>query len=258
MNAVELRRALQFGNGGRLNDRSGIGRFGMGLPNSSISQARRVDVWTWQNGYQNAVYSYLDVGEIEHGQLSDVPSPKADNVPKEWIARSDTARTSISGTLVLWSDLDKCDWRTAKSIFKNSEFAIGRIYSYFLKNKKLRIRMADFYERATKAGIDEDIQPNDPLYLAPDSTLPAPWNSDAMFEPYGDIRRIEATLNDVKHIVTVRFSVAKKVPRDGHNAGDQPHGKHAKNNVGVSVVRAERELELQSSWCNQYDHRERW
>jgi len=37
MNAVELRRALQFGNGGRLNDRSGMGRFGMGLPNSSIS-----------------------------------------------------------------------------------------------------------------------------------------------------------------------------------------------------------------------------
>lgn len=30
-----LRLALQFGNGMHLNDRSGIGRFGMGLPNSS-------------------------------------------------------------------------------------------------------------------------------------------------------------------------------------------------------------------------------
>src|SRR5690606_16409781 len=46
--------------------------------------------------------------------------------------------------------------------------------------------------------------------------------------------------------------------RDGHNAGDQPHGKHAKNNAGVSVVRADRELELQTVWCNQYDPRERW
>ena len=48
MDAATLRAALQFGNGAYLNDRSGIGRFGMGLPNSSISQCRRVDVWTWQ------------------------------------------------------------------------------------------------------------------------------------------------------------------------------------------------------------------
>ena len=75
MNVAELRRALQFGNGGRLNDRSGIGRFGMGLPNSSISQARRVDVWSWQDGKANAIHSYLDVSEIEDGRLQNVQSP---------------------------------------------------------------------------------------------------------------------------------------------------------------------------------------
>ena len=37
-----LRLALQFGNGTHLTDREGIGRFGMGLPNSSISQCRRM------------------------------------------------------------------------------------------------------------------------------------------------------------------------------------------------------------------------
>src|SRR5262245_18055480 len=36
-----LRLALLFGNGTHLTDRKGIGRFGMGLPNSSISQCRR-------------------------------------------------------------------------------------------------------------------------------------------------------------------------------------------------------------------------
>ena len=39
-----LQLALQFGNGTHLEDRKGIGRFGMGLPNSSISQCRRVEV----------------------------------------------------------------------------------------------------------------------------------------------------------------------------------------------------------------------
>jgi len=38
-----LKIALQFGNGTRLNDPGdGIGKFGMGLPNSSISQAKHV------------------------------------------------------------------------------------------------------------------------------------------------------------------------------------------------------------------------
>lgn len=43
MTADVLRMALQFGNGTRLNnrDRTGMGRFGMGLPSASISQCRR-------------------------------------------------------------------------------------------------------------------------------------------------------------------------------------------------------------------------
>src|SRR5258708_32408149 len=43
MHAGALRRALQFGGSSRFNDRSGPGRFGMGLPNSSLSQAKRVE-----------------------------------------------------------------------------------------------------------------------------------------------------------------------------------------------------------------------
>lgn len=41
-----LRTALQFGGSSRFGDRSGAGRFGMGLPTSSITLARRVDVYT--------------------------------------------------------------------------------------------------------------------------------------------------------------------------------------------------------------------
>ena len=65
MTGDELRNALQFGNGSHLNDRKGIGRFGMGLPNSTISQCRRADVWTWKAGHKKALTSYLDLDEIE-------------------------------------------------------------------------------------------------------------------------------------------------------------------------------------------------
>ena len=46
MNSRTLRQALQFGGSSRFNNRSGLGRYGMGLPNSSLSQARCVDVYS--------------------------------------------------------------------------------------------------------------------------------------------------------------------------------------------------------------------
>src|SRR5690348_5690492 len=40
MDSATLRQSLQFGGSERFNDRRGLGRFGMGLPNSSLSQSR--------------------------------------------------------------------------------------------------------------------------------------------------------------------------------------------------------------------------
>ena len=42
--------ALKFGGGTRHDSGRGIGKYGMGLPTSSMSQCKRVDVWTWQDG----------------------------------------------------------------------------------------------------------------------------------------------------------------------------------------------------------------
>ena len=50
MDAETLTEALRFGGTTSFNSRKGLGRFGMGLPNASLSQARRVDVYTWQQG----------------------------------------------------------------------------------------------------------------------------------------------------------------------------------------------------------------
>jgi signal transduction histidine kinase len=52
-----LETALQFGGSTRYGDRTGAGRFGMGLPTSSVSLAKRVDVYTWDS--QTALHAYL-------------------------------------------------------------------------------------------------------------------------------------------------------------------------------------------------------
>jgi hypothetical protein len=84
MDAVTLRDALQFGNGTHL-DRSrqeGIGKFGMGLPNASISQCKRIDVYTWQKG--KVLHTHLDVDQIEKGKLKEVPAPEPTEIPETW------------------------------------------------------------------------------------------------------------------------------------------------------------------------------
>src|SRR5882724_3493572 len=48
MTPAVLRLALQFGGSTRFNSRDGVGRYGMGLPNSSLSQARRLEVYSWK------------------------------------------------------------------------------------------------------------------------------------------------------------------------------------------------------------------
>lgn len=255
MSAETLRKALQFGNGERLQDRSGIGRFGMGLPNSSISQCKHVDVWSWKDGVANAVYSYLDLSEIQAGGLKEIPEPQKKSVPKEWIETSNTIKNSKSGTIVVWRDLDKCEWKTAQAIFRNSEFTIGRIYRKYIHSGKASIRMAGFNEGTTKVNIDDLVEPNDPMYLMEKTSTPGEWGTKPMFEAYGEPH----TLQWDGHNITITLSIAKKEVREGYNPGATPHGKHASNNIGVSIMRADRELELQTTgWVISYDPVERW
>ena len=127
MNKEVLRMALQFGNGTNLDPKqqTNMGKFGMGLPASSVSQARRLDVWSWQNGIKSALYTYLDIHEIEKGVLDQVPEPVLKAIPKEWLGCSTSY--GESGTLVVWSQIDRCIWRTGKAIIENSELLIGRM-----------------------------------------------------------------------------------------------------------------------------------
>ena len=57
MNVMTLLEALKFGGGTRHNSNRGIGKYGMGLPTSSMSQCKRVDVWTWQDGLNSVWHS---------------------------------------------------------------------------------------------------------------------------------------------------------------------------------------------------------
>src|SRR5262249_41377853 len=81
MDPVTLQQALRFGGSTRFGSRSGMGRYGMGLPNSSVSQAQRVEVTTWQEP-SFSYTTYLDVNEIASGGLTSIPRPERQPLPK--------------------------------------------------------------------------------------------------------------------------------------------------------------------------------
>ena len=261
MTPETLRLALQFGNGTHLTDRKGIGRFGMGLPNSSISQCRRVEVWTWQNGPDNAMYTYLDVDEIESRKMFAVPAPLHRRLPKEWRIRSEIVHTT--GTLVLWTNFDdhRLSWRGALATLRNTETLVGRMYRKFIDDGRLDIRLLALLEGESEQSFNKPVRVNDPLYLMRNSSTPAPFDTEPMFQRWGDEDEefsihYDGTIHDV--VVRMSWASPKTVPDDKSDRGAKPYGKHAAKNIGLSIVREGRELSLDPSWTNSYDPRERW
>ena len=279
MDAVTLRRALRFGDGTRLDRKSrGIGRFGVGLPNSSISQCRKVDIWSWTNGPENAMHCYLSLDDIEAGER-DVPQPVPEPVPEHWKAISEAVSAS-TGTLVVWSDLDRVRWRSGETTLERTAELCGRLYRKFLTRENspvdIMLKMAmqadtgDLEITETRSCV-----PNDPLYLNAPSATPTPFDKIAMFREYNS-REWAVRFQDERGAmqsgkVQVRCALAKPdainqkmskvpwpAPAPAGRAGNTPWGKHAARNQGVSIVRAGRELDLSQAWVNSYEPEERW
>ena len=99
-----------------------------------------------------------------------------------------------------------------------------------------------------------------PLYLVASPNLPPPFDTKPMFEHVFDDEE-QIKYGDKVHSVTVRYSVASEntISEAGTvDRGKTKYGKHAARNIGVSVLRAGREIMLDHGWCIGYDPRERW
>lgn len=190
---------LAFGESGRFDDRSGIGRFGMGLSQASVSQGRRVDVWSFQHTRPaEAGHVYLDLDEIEgsSGSELDVLEPTylgdGDHTPlPNWVdalypiaGMKSVKKDGVdvrSGTIVRWSKLDRLRWVRAASIRDHTELTLGRIYRRFLtgnSERSVSLRLAivkreDLVATKEEAFDFTSMRPTDPLFLLRpvDSTL---------------------------------------------------------------------------------------
>jgi hypothetical protein len=224
MDRKTLRQALRFGGSSRFNDRTGLGRYGMGLPNSSLSQARKVEVYSWGKP-TSVLYSYLDVDEIAKGAMVDVPEPESATLPA-WAGKV----PSPSGTLVVWTRCDRLDHRRASTITRKLPLPLGRIFRYYL------------WDGVAILINGTRVEPIDPLYLHDKSPKPGaqPYGKpiDYTVEAYGTNGVAENT-----GTVTVTFS---ELPvRSWHQLSNEEKRQIGViNGAGVSVVRARREIDF--------------
>ena len=93
------------------------------------------------------------------------------------------------------------------------------------------------------------------------TSAPGSYNDNPAFEETDRPHPFPVSINGKTSIVNMRFSIAKKSTREttdqNVSAGATPIGKYCARNIGVSIVRAGRELELNTTWISP-DTRERW
>ena len=258
MDAKTLLEALKFGGGTRHNSDRGIGKYGMGLPTSSMSQCKTVDVWTWEAGLGSVLHSSIDADEIEKGNHL-VPLPDDDTpIPEVWRrAGSNEIFEGRSGTLVVWSKLDKIQWKTSLGLIDNTVREIGRIHRHYLDAGIHEIRAVSFLKsRPNFRERDVPFIPNDPMYLmSPTSVEEPPWDKEPMFIQWGQTKYYPYTADGKEVSIEVEYSIVKPEALTTESALQNPgatkRGRHARHNIGVSVVREDREIVLEDAFLRE-------
>lgn len=218
MTPEELGFALQFGGSSRFNSRSQLGRYGMGLPNGSLSQCRRVEVTTWKK--PGEIYSnYLDVDEVVDAHASHLPRlVKSSSTP--------LPIRSHSGTIVRWRKCDRLSFKYFKSLIKHIMFELGRIF-----------------RNAIWRGVDirvtgNRVQAFDPLFTGEGINLLGGIS-------YGKelIYKVKIPENEKRtSLVKVRF-VELPVDEWAKLPNDQKRKNQITKCAGVSILRGEREID---------------
>jgi hypothetical protein len=220
MTPAVLRLALQFGGTTRFGSRLGTGRYGMGLPNGGLSQARRLEVFTWTNS-SRIWSSYLDVDEIARNSMSRVPVPR--------IAHGSIRPRTRTGTIVVLTKCDRLDCDNIETLQRKLLVEFGRIFRHAIRGGRL-IKVN---------GIR--VRPFDPLFLAPDASL----SGAKLYGPPLEYKlRVPASVNSRApvSVVSVRFSELP-IQKWHHFSNEKKNDLGIAKNAGVSIVRASREID---------------
>lgn len=260
-------------------DRKGMGRFGVGLPQASLYACPSVDVYSWQDGYENCKKVFLDINKVKNEEQTEIEDPVISKIPDRYkkyltykVVGNDGNKEydfTKHGTCVIWKNCDRVIPKTVPFLFRKLDFALGQKFRYFISEGMSNIRLVHHENQ----DFTHEIMPNDPLMLMsnnyvlgnPDKPgeISPRYNIDCtepVFQPYGNkeypdgkvpfmIDYVDLNTGEIRKAqIEIKFSIVKDIFYDKTAISGEPGntqlGKHVKELEGISIVRANREIDF--------------
>jgi len=252
-----LQNCLVLGESTRTNDRTGIGRFGVGMTNGAISVCNKIQVYS--RPYQGN-WNYV---ELDLKALDEEDSPYITIVEEKPLPDEYKDLVGDIGTLVIWSDIDRI-----RSDFNSPDLDhwLSRTFRKFIGEKIIEKGKIIDNPNKIKLSMDitgEDDVPDghteliafDPLYVIPNKKRPTDQTA-ALLDDHeysfdvSEIDKPDSTEKTGK--ITIRLSLTPREWRLVEKGGGSPDNKarYLKGNEGISVLRNHREVA--------YDHIPFW
>jgi hypothetical protein len=154
------RYALSWGGGTHFEDPSFIGKFGFGLPNASINQSLRAEVYTRIAKGSPFTMTYLDVNEYTNWGPQEIKPPTKAEPPV--FVRSYLERNKLPfehGTIIIWIRPDRLTYKRPARLKEHLVDDFGVVYRYQLARP----------DRPLEIIVDGVLlKPVDPLFLLPE------------------------------------------------------------------------------------------
>lgn len=197
------RYALSWGGGTHTDDATFIGKFGFGLPNSSINQTRLTHVYTRTAGSPSFTRVTLDLDQMTEWGVQQVPPGVSTELPdwvQDYLDRSGLDLTH--GTVVVWEQPDRVSPRSVAKLKEQLVDDFGVTYRYLL--------LGVFPLELIVEG--KAVEPLDPLFLTPEARDYEPPVEDIEAPEGGGARKI----HDVAIPVRYAFDEETGEPRLDH------------------------------------------
>ena len=227
-----LHRCLQLGYSSRFNDRSGIGRFGVGATLAAINQCKKIELYS-SEGKSKWFYTYIDLDLItaKPSKMTEIPLPVEAALPAEIknLVHSD------KGTIVIWSKYDRQP-AEASEILREMKIWIGRTYRKFI------------WDGLSISVNGEEIKAIDPLYVTLEKTKYPGDQKGTEYQPIKFNWPIPAEDRvpggPTTSPITIRMSLLPEQLRPNQGAGNSNEitARHIDQNNGISILRNKREV----------------
>ena len=228
-----LQRCLQLGFSSRFNDRTGIGRFGVGMTLAAIHECQCVEVISKHGG--GAWYATsIDLSKI------DITKPEASveiKFPEQVAEPSELRSKSLSlnsGTIVKWKKYDR-QADSASEVISETKIWLGRTFRYFIWDG------IEIFLNGEKIGAI------DPLYAEAKLTK---FPGDPTSELFDKIEIDWPVPSDVEDFdddlstVEIKLSLLPEKFRPNQGSGNSSDAldRHIDRNQGISILRNKREV----------------